>query len=433
MNAVKLRIENFFDKRNVKTILDTLRSDEVSEAFDPTRTAIYRIDLPDRIDIAITTDEGEAYRFRRSLMELLQLGDRVYVADALPMALFPKQLALFVFSRFSQKPKVVVRAQSHIWLNDDPVPLFDPGILHEQAVHNRQAIPPPDVLGPLPSGIQATSIGPLSELDDFPDDDQLVIHIAAHGGGGNVAFQPEKGVKEDIAVTRIYQQLAGIPKIAAHPEKVVLIIQSCQSGQFFDSNKPGVLQGMGLITSSPDDRNSYGGEFARWLKKILERNDVVTWQDLVAALKWCAVNDPSRCGPVPRNGSIGGCRIRAVVESTEYRGENIGNEWFYSVNVNDSGKVEVDWHTVPFNGSAQENQLVYDYLVRCISEEVRLGFSIESKLRGPSGHGDNIAWAEYRLTCDHTATYPFHKRGGVSINQRIAYLDFNFSIHTECV
>ena len=169
MNAVKLRIENFFDKRNVKTILDTLRSDEVSEAFDPKRTAIYRIDLPDRIDIAITTDEGEAYRFRRSLMELLQLGDRVYVADALPMALFPKQLALFVFSRFSQKPKVVVRAQSHIWLNDDPVPLFDPGILHEQAVHNRQAIPPPDVLGPLPSGIQATSIGPLGELDDFPD------------------------------------------------------------------------------------------------------------------------------------------------------------------------------------------------------------------------------------------------------------------------
>ena len=168
MGILSLEVEAWFDRRWVREIRALIASDErLREASDPEATAIYRVPLPASLDIRLTS-YGRRAQVRRSLAELIGLGHRLYVVDPAPLAGFRRPLAAYVFTGLSPRPTVVFPFDAHLFLNDEPLPLFDAPTLRAWAVDNRGAIPsaleafyrPPDGIGRQP---------PLAP--DFPPDD----------------------------------------------------------------------------------------------------------------------------------------------------------------------------------------------------------------------------------------------------------------------
>jgi len=144
-NILALRLEALFDRRFVRAIRDAITRDpELASAFDPRTTVVYRVPPPDAVEVEIGAKEPDrSFRFRRSLLEMIGLGHRMYLVDAKPMCQFAKPVALFVFEHLGATPVRTVRSDWPLFVNRATFPFFDPDLTRRWAV----AGPPADATG----------------------------------------------------------------------------------------------------------------------------------------------------------------------------------------------------------------------------------------------------------------------------------------------
>lgn len=141
MSFYNVRLEDWIDQRAVGKIRSMMASGELAKDFLFESSAVYRLPLPNDASIKLGLEETDQwFSFKRSWMEFLGLGCRAYLIDALPMALFDRPLALLVLRSFGSEPAFVVVGTGNIAVNGRGFPLFNAGLLEENAIHNRQLL-----------------------------------------------------------------------------------------------------------------------------------------------------------------------------------------------------------------------------------------------------------------------------------------------------
>ena len=140
MGVLSILIEHWVDQRAVRRVWRMVaREPELAEIAQPEDSNIYRLDLPNRAEIKIELqDVDKSYRFRRSLFELVGLGERVYLLDPQPGSLFGKDSRLFVLAGWGLRPRFVAQAPAGIEINGDPVPVLDLARMAPMAVHSAE-------------------------------------------------------------------------------------------------------------------------------------------------------------------------------------------------------------------------------------------------------------------------------------------------------
>jgi hypothetical protein len=155
VRLLSLLIERWFDRRLLPVVLDRFRQREDAGEIDPARTVVYRVPLPDTVELTVRGPGAEPRTIRRSLAEFIGLGDRLYVADAAPGARFGHPVALFVFRGLRTRPLIELQTRTHFFVNEAPFPWWAPATLRGWAIHNAPAIPAPPFAGP---PIEATTV-----------------------------------------------------------------------------------------------------------------------------------------------------------------------------------------------------------------------------------------------------------------------------------
>jgi len=272
----------------------------------------------------------------------------------------------------------------------------------------------------------------IDENEDYCNcpEDQLVILIAAHGSEDHLLYMPTKDSPQRPSYADVMAKLAAIPKIAAHPEKVYLILLSCHNGSVWDGKAfPTALLGMHVITSTTEKTQTSGyRDLRHWVRDVLRDKTNKTWTDFVKGLKRACANDPKKKSPAfPLAGTVKGCRAKVILTKVAYAGDDVRSEWSYRI------AVETQITSFPVrtlkNGSSETlSAVLYDYVIGPCGGKFKLYFQVVPKNgAGDSGDVDKT----FEFTCDGT-TQSQDLACDVTSGTKKAVLTFSFQVKTQC-
>jgi hypothetical protein len=198
-------------------------------------------------------------------------------------------------------------------------------------------------------------------------DDQLVIWLSAHGcrpstnptGDYALAYEPVSDKPEDVTWQSFLDALAAIPALAATPQKVFLIVESCWSGRAFEpAVAPGPLRGLHLFTGANASTQKCGAlQFSEYVRFALGRYKAANWDHLVRLVKWQAATGGSL--GTPKSGDIDGCRLTMTLARIVYDGSDIGDEWEFTIAAA-GATTAIAEHVLGNGGSETPGKVVYD-------------------------------------------------------------------------
>ena len=261
--------------------------------------------------------------------------------------------------------------------------------------------------------------------------DKVVILLVAHGKPGELQWQDSAASQVKISFDSFVEALAETPEIKANPQKFVLLVKSCHSGQFFFNKLPGALEGMNLVTSTPDEHGvSYGGGLGRWIRDALKNPNVRTWEDFLSYILWSWRHASGSYHPRPNSGRIVGCRALATLTSIDYSGADLGTNWSLEY-LTQTPRTIVP--TTLARGQTTMSTVLLDQLTRpCDTTPIRIYVSLQAKIDFQGDSHSGFQGANVDQVCNPGARTQQTMIIDVGGPGGSARLTAAFELHTRC-